>query len=160
MTLRVIHGTAWHPLVPGWDLHVAALEPWRDEALCGEVGWAPFFPETGGSTEAARRVCEACPARDLCLDDALETGDYNGVRGGLSGDERRALGVPVTRPLPVLCDSGRHFARSSRGGCDGCEREAEQERGRTRARDQSGRSAARRAGQARKPAVRTKGIAA
>lgn len=137
---------------------------WHDLAACGEVGWEAFFPELSERAEPARRVCRGCPVVETCLTDALETGDYEGVRGALSGEERRALGVPVTRPLPALCESGRHLARTSRGGCDECEREAERERGRTRARDQAARNAARRASRraarAGKPRTRTKGIAA
>ena len=134
--------------------------PWTERASCAEVGDYLFYPGTGESTAPARRVCAACPVRAACLDDALETGDYIAVRGGLSGEERRLLGAPVTRPLPVLCDSGRHFARGNRGGCDGCAAEAEKDRSRARVRDQAGRSAGRLARRPQAPRVRTKGIAA
>ena len=62
---------------------------WRDLALCAETDPEAFFPEKGGSTRAAKRVCFACEVRAACLDDALARGERHGVWGGLSYKQRR-----------------------------------------------------------------------
>jgi WhiB family redox-sensing transcriptional regulator len=55
-----------------------------------------FFP-LGGSgaplaqAEAAKRVCNQCTVRILCLQYALETNQTTGVWGGTNEDERRAI---------------------------------------------------------------------
>ena len=48
-----------------------------------------FFPEKGGSTREAKRICAACPVRDDCLQYALENDERFGIWGGLSERERR-----------------------------------------------------------------------
>jgi WhiB family redox-sensing transcriptional regulator len=153
---------AWSPGAPDRERE----EDWRDWASCAEVGWEAFFPGAYQRFEAARRVCEGCPVAEECLADALETGDFHGIRGGLTGDERRELGVPVTRPFPVLCTSGRHFADRPLAGCSRCEAEAAPQRRPVLDRAaKDARNAALRKHRAAKrakkrPAVRTKGIAA
>ena len=71
---------------------------WMDDALCAQTDPEIFFPEKGGSTLAAKRVCAACPVRAECLEYALAdertsyvTPFHYGVYGGLSPRERRAL---------------------------------------------------------------------
>lgn len=64
----------------------------RASAACAQTDPEVFFPEKGGSTKQAKRVCrEACGMRDECLSFALENGERFGVWGGLSERERRAL---------------------------------------------------------------------
>ena len=50
-----------------------------------------FFPEKGGSTREAKKVCMACEVRVECLDYALENDERFGIWGGLSERERRRL---------------------------------------------------------------------
>lgn len=69
---------------------LAGLE-WRDKALCAEVDPEAFFPEKGGSTREAKRVCRACEVRAECLDYALEHQERFGIWGGFSERERRRL---------------------------------------------------------------------
>jgi WhiB family transcriptional regulator, redox-sensing transcriptional regulator len=64
---------------------------WRDFALCAQTDPEAFFPEKGGSTREAKKVCRACEVRAQCLEYALETGERHGIWGGLSGRERRRL---------------------------------------------------------------------
>ena len=64
---------------------------WQDAALCLQVDPEIFFPEKGGSTRAAKRVCAACTARPECLEFALETDQPHGIWGGMSEPERRRL---------------------------------------------------------------------
>lgn len=61
---------------------------WQDLALCAQTDPEAFFPEKGGSTTSAKRVCMACEVRTECLEDALATRERYGVRGGMSERER------------------------------------------------------------------------
>lgn len=64
---------------------------WQARALCAQTDPEAFFPEKGGSTRAAKRICSDCPVRTACLDYALEQRERFGVWGGLSERERRVL---------------------------------------------------------------------
>jgi WhiB family redox-sensing transcriptional regulator len=62
---------------------------WMLEARCLDADPEAFFPEKGGSTREAKRICAACPVRDECLEYALENDERFGIWGGLSERERR-----------------------------------------------------------------------
>lgn len=64
-------------------------EAWRDRALCAQTDPEAFFPEQGGSTREAKKVCRACDVRAECLEYALERNERFGIWGGLSERERR-----------------------------------------------------------------------
>lgn len=64
---------------------------WQDRALCAQTDPEAFFPEKGGSTREAKRVCEACEVRQECLEYALAHDERFGIWGGLSERERRKL---------------------------------------------------------------------
>jgi WhiB family redox-sensing transcriptional regulator len=64
---------------------------WQDRALCAQTDPEAFFPEKGGSTREAKRVCRSCEVRSDCLDYALENDERFGIWGGLSERERRRL---------------------------------------------------------------------
>ncbi len=72
---------------------VADDESWRLSALCGETDPEAFFPEKGGSTRDAKRVCTGCDVRAECLEFALSNDERFGIWGGLSERERRRLRV-------------------------------------------------------------------
>lgn len=76
-------------------LHVvpedAGLLAWQEEALCAQTDPEAFFPEKGGSTREAKRVCQVCPVRTQCLEYALANDERFGIWGGLSERERRKL---------------------------------------------------------------------
>jgi WhiB family transcriptional regulator, redox-sensing transcriptional regulator len=65
--------------------------PWAADAKCLQADPETFFPEKGGSTREAKRICVQCDVRDLCLDYALENDERFGIWGGLSERERRKL---------------------------------------------------------------------
>jgi WhiB family redox-sensing transcriptional regulator len=65
--------------------------PMRANGLCAETDPELFFPEKGGSTAAAKALCEKCAIRADCLDYALAHGERFGIWGGLSERERRRL---------------------------------------------------------------------
>ena len=48
-----------------------------------------FFPEKGGSTRDAKRVCAQCEVREQCLKWAIDHDERFGIWGGMSERERR-----------------------------------------------------------------------
>ncbi len=67
------------------------VQEWQEQALCAQTDPEAFFPEKGGSTREAKRICRACSVRDECLEYALEHDERFGIWGGLSERERRRL---------------------------------------------------------------------
>jgi WhiB family redox-sensing transcriptional regulator len=74
---------------------VSGLTPedpgWQELALCAQTDPEAFFPEKGGSTREAKRVCQSCEVRQECLEYALANDERFGIWGGLSERERRRL---------------------------------------------------------------------
>jgi WhiB family redox-sensing transcriptional regulator len=64
---------------------------WQVDALCAQTDPEAFFPEKGGSTRDAKKVCSACTVRSECLEYALGNDERFGIWGGLSERERRRL---------------------------------------------------------------------
>ncbi len=72
------------------DLEDEALE-WQAKALCSQTDPEAFFPEKGGSTRDAKKVCTECEVKVECLEYALANQERFGIWGGLSERERRKL---------------------------------------------------------------------
>ena len=66
-------------------------QPWYERAACRGRDADCFFPEKGGSTRAAKRICQTCVVQVECLEYALAIREPHGVWGGLNETERRAL---------------------------------------------------------------------
>ena len=64
---------------------------WQERALCAQTDPEAFFPEKGGSTREAKKVCISCEVRAECLEYALANDERFGIWGGLSERERRKL---------------------------------------------------------------------
>jgi WhiB family redox-sensing transcriptional regulator len=64
---------------------------WQERGLCAQTDPEAFFPEKGGSTREAKKVCLTCDVRQDCLEYALENDERFGIWGGLSERERRKL---------------------------------------------------------------------
>ncbi|WP_368861802.1 WhiB family transcriptional regulator [Frankia gtarii] len=62
---------------------------WQERALCAQTDPEAFFPEKGGSTREAKRICSGCEVRAECLEYALENDERFGIWGGMSERERR-----------------------------------------------------------------------
>ena len=77
----------------GLSLVPSDSEPagWQEKALCAQTYPEAFFPEKGGSTREAKRVCSSCEVRSECLEYALENDERFGIWGGLSERERRRM---------------------------------------------------------------------
>ena len=97
--------TAWISFAYRWQR--PRNSPGRN-AHCARNRPESFFPEKGGSTREAKRICSTCEVRRECLEFALENDERFGIWGGLSERERRRLKSappadprpPSTSPLP------------------------------------------------------------
>ena len=73
------------------DTDESGLLAWQEQALCAQTDPEAFFPEKGGSTREAKRICVGCEVKGECLEYALEQDERFGIWGGLSERERRRL---------------------------------------------------------------------
>ncbi len=69
----------------------ADAQSWQEQALCAETDPEAFFPEKGGSTREAKKICTGCEVKAECLEYALSNDERFGIWGGLSERERRRL---------------------------------------------------------------------
>jgi WhiB family redox-sensing transcriptional regulator len=86
---------------------MTARADWRNDAACRDVDPDLFFPigTTGPALRQigeAKRVCRTCPAQTQCLAWALDNTVVDGVWGGTTGEERRAM-----RSLPRRMTTGQ-----------------------------------------------------
>lgn len=81
----------WIGLPGGNDFDDEGELGWQSDALCAQTDPEAFFPEKGGSTRDAKKVCAACNVRSECLEYALSNDERFGIWGGLSERERRRL---------------------------------------------------------------------
>lgn len=77
--------------IPTEELFGFVENEWQEQALCAQTDPEAFFPDKGGSTREAKRICQACPVRDECLEYALANDERFGIWGGLSERERRRI---------------------------------------------------------------------
>lgn len=66
-------------------------QSWQERALCAQTDPEAFFPEKGGSTREAKKICVGCEVRSECLEYALANDERFGIWGGLSERERRRV---------------------------------------------------------------------
>jgi WhiB family redox-sensing transcriptional regulator len=89
------------------------IPPDREERVppelpCVDVGPDLFFSEVPGELEAAKLLCQSCPARAVCLAGAIERGEPWGVWGGEVfhlGEPipfKRSRGRPRKHPVPPV----------------------------------------------------------
>lgn len=70
------------------------VTPWREAAACLDVPEdVTFFPdrENVAAISKAKAICATCPVADECLTWAMESGQAEGIWGGHTPKERRAL---------------------------------------------------------------------
>jgi hypothetical protein len=67
------------------------MPAWSKQGVCAQTDPESFFPEKGGSTREAKRMCELCEVKQECLEYALDTDQRFGIWGGHSERERRRL---------------------------------------------------------------------
>ena len=97
-TVQAVPETEWEDDAPTEELGVLVdlfdmneEQEWQDRALCAQTDPEAFFPEKGGSTREAKRICQGCDVRSECLEYALAHDERFGIWGGLSERERRKL---------------------------------------------------------------------
>ncbi|MFO7291693.1 MAG: WhiB family transcriptional regulator [Actinomycetes bacterium] len=69
------------------------IDNWREAAACLDTTGVDFFPEPSdlAAISRAKAVCAGCPVADDCLTWAIETNQDDGVWGGHTPAERRAI---------------------------------------------------------------------
>lgn len=79
-------------LIDAADLvaHLLRRPAWHAEAACRGQGTRGWFPSRG-YLPTGRALCEECPVRQDCLDDALGDPTRQGIWGGLSEGQRQEL---------------------------------------------------------------------
>ena len=93
---------------------------WREDAACRDADPDLFFPigTTGPALrqiQEARRICRTCPAQTRCLAWALDHGVTDGVWGGTTEDQRRAIrSLPRTMTISQEDDDGGSYHPAER----------------------------------------------
>lgn len=64
---------------------------WKTSGACRWVEPELFYPVSDAEAGPAKQVCGTCAVQERCLDFALDSREFEGVWGGLTGSERRAL---------------------------------------------------------------------
>ncbi|MFB6839781.1 WhiB family transcriptional regulator [Streptomyces sp. NPDC056361] len=79
---------------------------WQADAVCQSTEYNPVDPETffpapdeTDKITTAKALCRQCPVRRTCLDAALEGNDTDGIRGGLTEEEREPLHERIAHRL-------------------------------------------------------------
>lgn len=68
--------------------------PWMERAKCAEIGHCDlWFPakDDGSTIRMAKKLCNECPVRTLCLEHALSNNEEHGVWGGKTAAERARM---------------------------------------------------------------------
>ncbi len=68
-----------------------ALPAWHAQANCRGTDTDEFYPDKGGSTRIAKRICARGTVQTECRQDAIDRREPFGVWGGLSERERREV---------------------------------------------------------------------
>lgn len=95
------------------------MSDWLAAAACRGTDHRLFFPvlehrpvgETAERLALARSICDRCPVAAECLTDALVSRDFDGIRAGLTGAQRKRLPRPPRRLWCPEC--GTQFETSS-----------------------------------------------
>ena len=66
-------------------------QTWRSQGLCLSYDPEVFFPNAAEDPSPALSICGSCSVRGACLAAALDAGECDGVWGGTTPDERRAM---------------------------------------------------------------------
>lgn len=69
------------------------VESWREAAACAGTTEVNFFPDPAdlAAVSRAKAMCATCPVAGECLTWAIETNQTEGIWGGHTPAERRAL---------------------------------------------------------------------
>lgn len=96
---------------------------WTSEALCADYDLKTnediFYTNKTDLVDKAKQICNDCPVRMLCLQDAMENKERFGIRGAVEPSERRralsinVLGEPIVDKYRIVrCPNcGPHSTR-------------------------------------------------
>lgn len=93
-------------------MSVTTVPDWPAQAACVGVDPDLFFPDPDtpmDRVEEAKRICGACPVKHDCLTDAIRLRDWEGIRGGLTPNERHRI-APVNKARGAGKASARQLA--------------------------------------------------
>lgn len=84
------------------NLEVGPLPPFLDDGVaCTPLNAEDFFPTVGGNPAAARATCAKCPVRVQCLQWAIDNREAQGIWGGMSPTERKAIIAAIPPPCAM-----------------------------------------------------------
>jgi len=96
------------------------VEPWQARAACRDHWPDLFFPtEADDATrEQAVAICQTCPVRSACAEEARRLDIKYGVWGGIDREETRQRGRP---PKPCGSEAAYHrHLRNVETPCEEC----------------------------------------
>jgi WhiB family redox-sensing transcriptional regulator len=135
--VRAVEVIGWQSEIPGWNLPGRGETEWQDQALCAQVDGDLWFPEKGGGSRDARRICGGCPVRAECLEHALANDERFGVWGGATVAQRdrmvkQTASIPAPRvPADLKRCPGGHLKTPDNvyadGSCRTCKLDRERE---------------------------------
>ena len=103
----------------GRDLRsVSQPADWMADAACAEVDPELWFPETGGSSREAKRICARCGVLAECLAYAMANDERYGVWGGHSERARRKLRTRQARPVDPRTERIRALVAAGRSNVE------------------------------------------
>lgn len=102
------------------------MNEWRSNAACLGMDLSLFFSDGAGqvarvAAAKAKAICAGCPVRRACLADAYAVFDDYGVRGGMTGRERKDTRPPYTAACGTRSGYMRHRGRGE-AACDACKK--------------------------------------
>lgn len=106
----------WTPVHPTPTQHDYVTTPrsdrdlsWKLDGLCLNYDLDTFFPEGRSDSELQRRriadlrgICEKCPVRLRCIEEALTVGSRHGIWGGTTGRQRARILKAIDRGATTL----------------------------------------------------------
>ncbi|GAA1029727.1 MULTISPECIES: WhiB family transcriptional regulator [Amycolatopsis] len=93
------------------------LPEWRTRAACRGRLDLDFIDPADEQIDQCRVICTECTVRELCLAEALTTGEAWGIWGGLDADERAAIAAQAGHPAPAIRPTHGTNARYAKHGC-------------------------------------------
>ncbi|WIV59038.1 WhiB family transcriptional regulator [Amycolatopsis nalaikhensis] len=90
---------------------------WRERATCRGRLDLDFIDPADEQIDQCRAVCAECPVRELCLAEALTSGEAWGIWGGLDADERAAVAEQSGHPAPTVRPAHGTNARYAKHRC-------------------------------------------
>lgn len=100
--------------------HLTDTPSWMADATCMDADPDAFHVPIGGDPRPAKRICDACPVSDECLQYALETGQRHGIWGGTTHRERLRIEYR-DRPLDrSTCGTEAGYRAHYRRGVSPC----------------------------------------